>query len=125
MSEKKLYAAFLDLQDRPVLLVGGGSVAARKARVLLEAGADLTVVCPEAGEEMAELEQALEDLHGGRAQAELHDSSAESGSGHEPGEQHSGGAPREDGDEIPFPAASRSTQKDYSWAEDGKLNLLV
>ena len=75
--------------------------------------------------EMAELEQALEDLHGGRAQAELHDSSAESGSGHEPGEQHSGGAPREDGDEIPFPAASRSTQKDYSWAEDGKLNLLV
>ena len=58
MSASNLYAAFLDLENRPVLLVGGGSVAARKARALLRADADVTVVCPGAGEDMAKLERA-------------------------------------------------------------------
>ena len=40
------YPAFLDLRGTSCLLVGGGSVAARKAEALVEAGADLTVVSP-------------------------------------------------------------------------------
>src|SRR3954471_18112525 len=41
------YPVFLDLQDRPVLVVGAGKVALRKTQGLLDAGARVTVVAPE------------------------------------------------------------------------------
>ena len=41
-----LFPVFLKLAGRPVLLVGGGGVAAAKLRALLDAGADVTVVAP-------------------------------------------------------------------------------
>jgi precorrin-2 dehydrogenase/sirohydrochlorin ferrochelatase len=43
----KHYPIFLDLKDRPVLVVGAGKVALRKAKGLLEAGARVIVVAPE------------------------------------------------------------------------------
>jgi siroheme synthase-like protein len=43
----KYYPIFLDLKDRPVLVVGAGKVALRKTRGLIEAGARVTVVAPE------------------------------------------------------------------------------
>jgi siroheme synthase-like protein len=43
----KHYPIFLDLKDRPVLVVGAGKVALRKTKGLLEAGARVTVVAPE------------------------------------------------------------------------------
>ncbi len=54
----------LRLKGSPVVLVGGGTVATRKARLLLKAGATLTVVAPEI---TAELEAMLAE-HGGNWQ---------------------------------------------------------
>ncbi|MFV0276488.1 MAG: bifunctional precorrin-2 dehydrogenase/sirohydrochlorin ferrochelatase, partial [Parahaliea sp.] len=45
----------LRLQDTPVLLVGGGAVATRKARLLHSAGARLTVAAPALSAELAQL----------------------------------------------------------------------
>ncbi|MDM9559622.1 MULTISPECIES: siroheme synthase CysG [Bordetella] len=51
----KLFPLFADLQGRRVVVVGGGEVAARKAQVLLEAGADVQVGAPALAPELAGL----------------------------------------------------------------------
>jgi siroheme synthase-like protein len=53
--ELKHYPVFLDLKDQPVLVVGAGKVALRKTKGLLEAGARVTVVAPEADPEFESL----------------------------------------------------------------------
>ena len=40
------YPIFLDVRDRPMLVVGAGKVALRKTKGLIEAGARITVVAP-------------------------------------------------------------------------------
>ncbi len=52
MPSSPLYPVFLHLRARPVLLVGGGNVAAGKLLGLLEAGAHVTVVAPEIRSEL-------------------------------------------------------------------------
>ena len=46
---------FLRLTDRPCAVIGGGDVAARKAGLLLDAGARVTVTAPQLCETLAEL----------------------------------------------------------------------
>ena len=49
------YPVFLDLTGLPVLVVGGGPVALRKATGLFEAGAAVTVVAPDVVDGVAEI----------------------------------------------------------------------
>ncbi len=48
---------FFDLKKQTVLIVGGGAIATRKARLLLQSGARLRVVAPEICEELQHLVQ--------------------------------------------------------------------
>jgi len=49
---ERYYMACLDLTGRSVLVVGGGTVAFEKVRGLLDCGARVTVVAPEAASEL-------------------------------------------------------------------------
>lgn len=46
---------FIQIKQRPCLVVGGGAVAARKVALLRKAGGDVTVVSPELCDELADL----------------------------------------------------------------------
>ena len=50
-----LFPAFLKLENRPALVVGGGAIATSKIPSLLNAGARITVVAPKLTCELAEL----------------------------------------------------------------------
>jgi siroheme synthase-like protein len=52
MSEKRYYPLFADLEGRRCLVVGAGSVGLEKARGLVDCGAEVTVVAPEADPEI-------------------------------------------------------------------------
>lgn len=54
-SAQKLYPLFLNLSAAEALVVGAGSVALRKINTLLEAGARVRVVAPEALDEVKDL----------------------------------------------------------------------
>lgn len=58
MAIQDIYPTALRLLGRPVLVVGGGRVAARRAKGLLDAGAQVTVVAPVACPALRELADA-------------------------------------------------------------------
>jgi uroporphyrin-III C-methyltransferase / precorrin-2 dehydrogenase / sirohydrochlorin ferrochelatase len=72
MSREALYPVFLKLDGLPVVVVGGGTVAAQKLDGLLAAGARVTVIAPEATDEVRRRATVIErafrpaDLDGAR-----------------------------------------------------------
>lgn len=72
MSHDALYPVFLKLDGLPVVVVGGGTVAAQKLDGLLAAGARVTVIAPEATAEVRRRATVIErafrpaDLDGAR-----------------------------------------------------------
>ena len=64
MKMSDYYPVFVSLRDRLVILVGGGPVARRKARMLLRHGARIRVIAPNVDEELLRLadEGAIEVL---------------------------------------------------------------
>jgi precorrin-2 dehydrogenase/sirohydrochlorin ferrochelatase len=51
------YPIYLDIENRDVLIVGGGNVCARKAETMLKYGAKVTIVSPEVIDEIADWER--------------------------------------------------------------------
>lgn len=47
------YPIYIDIEDRDVLIVGGGNVCARKAETMMKYGAKVTIVSPEVTDEIA------------------------------------------------------------------------
>lgn len=62
---KRYYPAFLDLENRPVVLIGDGEAVAKKVRQLRRYGADITVITSTPGDALmaAEAEGALSVEH--------------------------------------------------------------
>src|SRR3569833_3428308 len=56
---RALYPLSLDLHGKPVLMAGGGTVAARKLTELIRCGAEVTVVAPQASEAVERLVPAV------------------------------------------------------------------
>jgi precorrin-2 dehydrogenase / sirohydrochlorin ferrochelatase len=54
---KPYYPVFLDLVGRLCIVIGGGSVAERKAKTLSSYGADLVVIAPEVTEGLLDLQE--------------------------------------------------------------------
>ncbi len=58
--QKHLFPMFVDISGWQVLVVGGGSIAERRIRILLEFGASVTVVAPELSPELVRRKNAGE-----------------------------------------------------------------
>jgi siroheme synthase-like protein len=56
------YPVSLDVSDQSCLVVGGGTVAARKVRALLDCGANVTVIAPTLSKDMERLVPSLHSL---------------------------------------------------------------
>jgi len=54
---------FLNVKNKRAIVVGGGTLAARKADLLVRAGCDLTVVAPELNDDLARMVQANSIKH--------------------------------------------------------------
>ena len=54
---------FLNVRGKRTLIVGNGVSAARKADLVLRAGAELTIVAPELGEELSHLAETFKFSH--------------------------------------------------------------
>ena len=61
-SHPDYYPVSLDVSGRPCLVVGGGPVAARKARGLVACGAHVTVIAPELSPDMEALSPQLSEV---------------------------------------------------------------
>lgn len=57
------FPIFLDIKNKPCLVVGGGEVATRKAGMLLQSGGRVTVVAPELSDTLKELTRSEKIAH--------------------------------------------------------------
>lgn len=69
------YPIFLNVKDRPVIVIGGGRVASRKIRTLLQAGANITVISPKLNSALLDMEkrQQIKIRHRPYQQGDLQD----------------------------------------------------
>ncbi len=58
MDKKPYFPMYVDMSDKKVLVVGAGTIAKRRIRMLLDFAGEVTVLAPEINPELAELEKA-------------------------------------------------------------------
>lgn len=63
MDAPRYYPVFLDLDGKPVIVIGGGNVACEKVAGLRKAGARITIVSPELAPELQNLKDAGKVAH--------------------------------------------------------------
>jgi len=63
MDKNFSYPIFLDIKDRKCVVIGGGSVAVRKCKTLLKAGAKVVVISPDLSKEMKTLKDNGQVVH--------------------------------------------------------------
>ena len=56
--QKSHFPIFIPLRGKSTILIGGGKIAARRAAVLLQFGARITVISPELGDKMRDLQES-------------------------------------------------------------------
>lgn len=54
--ESKFFPLFIDIKNKKILVVGGGTIATRRVKTLLNFGASIEVVSPHVTEELRKLE---------------------------------------------------------------------
>jgi siroheme synthase-like protein len=59
----RYYPVFLDIADKPVVVIGGGNVALQKVEGLIDAGAQVTVISPELNDRMQALRDGGKFMH--------------------------------------------------------------
>ena len=57
MKNKRYFPMFIDLSDKSVVIVGGGSTAVRRARTLLQFTRNVTVIAKDAAQELIDMEK--------------------------------------------------------------------
>ena len=67
----KFLPVFYDISDKPCLVVGGGTIAARKAELLRRAGGRVRIVAPEIGARVAEMAAEAEIVERGFEDSDL------------------------------------------------------
>lgn len=55
MSEKKFFPMFIDISDKVFLVIGGGKVAARRVKTLVNFGCTIKLIAPEVDDEIINL----------------------------------------------------------------------
>lgn len=99
----RYYPVFLDIADKPVVVIGGGNIAHQKMENLLAAGAKVTVISPELSEEMTALRDAAKFMYVARA--------------YEPGDI--------DGYELAFVATDDHDENRRVWKEGRERHIWV
>ncbi len=57
MKNKRYFPMFIDLSDKSVVIVGGGSTAVRRTRTLLQFTRNVTVIAKDAAQELIDMEK--------------------------------------------------------------------
>lgn len=99
----RYYPVFLDIAGKPVLVIGGGTIAHQKMENLLAAGANVTVVSPDLNDEMAALSDAGKFMHIKRE--------------YEPGDL--------EGYELVFVATDSRKENERAWQEGRERHIWV